>query len=313
MIHIAVLTSDGQLKKDVPLHSLSDADVKWYWVDFDSPTEEEATLFKTHFGFHHLAIEDCFHIMQRPKLDYYEGYYFFVLQSINPDTMESEELDVFLGHNYVISFHLLPSREIEDIRQRKLTGESALIKGAIYIFYLIMDKIVDEYFPVVYQMEDKQDKIELKKADSNFIENLYEVRTQLLTLRCTIVPMQELLYRILNSERLVIPTEDRIYFQDIYDHLMRLTEMIESNREITADIRDNYLSLSTNRMNIIMKTLTIVTSIFIPLTFIVGVYGMNFDYMPELTWHWGYFIVMGIMAVLSVGMVIGFWLKGWFK
>lgn len=312
MLCTMLVTNDLKVITDVPLERLTETDVNWFWVDFDRPTPEEGDLLKTYFGFHHLAIEDCFHLLQRPKVDYYEGYNFFVLQYLDPDNLIPQELDLFVGHNFLVTVHLMPSREIEVVRERKLKLDTTLVKGPMYLYYLIMDKIVDYYFPKIEQIEDQVNKIEIVKPGPNFIEDLYEIRSRLLALNHVVVPMRELLYRILNSERLIIPKEDRLYFRDIDDHLLKQSEMIESNREITADLRDSYISLNSNRMNTIMKTLTIIASIFIPLTFIVGVYGMNFDYIPELTWRWGYFAVWGVMLGLALGMLIGFKMKGWF-
>ena len=313
MLHTLLVTNDLQIIKDVPLERLDHTDVKWFWVDFDCPTPEEGHLLTTHFNFHPLAIEDCFHLLQRPKVDYYEGYNFFVLHNLNPDTLTPEEVDLFVGYNFLVTIHLLPSRAIEIVRERKLEMDTTLAKGPIHLYYLIMDKIVDEYFPSIEKIEDLVDQFEILKPGPNFIEDLYELRSRLLALRHIVIPMRELLYRILNSERLEIAREDRLYFRDIDDHLLKQSEVIESNREVTADLRDSFVSLNSNRMNTIMKTLTIVASIFIPLTFIVGVYGMNFDYMPELTWHWGYFGVWAVMLGIAFGMLIGFKMKGWFK
>jgi len=313
MLHTLLVTNDLQIIKDVPLERLDHTDVKWFWVDFDCPTPEEGNLLTTHFNFHPLAIEDCFHLLQRPKVDYYEGYNFFVLHNLNPDTLTPEEVDLFVGYNFLVTIHLLPSRAIEIVRERKLEMDTTLAKGPIHLYYLIMDKIVDEYFPSIEKIEDQVDQFEILKPGPNFIEDLYELRSRLLALRHIVIPMRELLYRILNSERLEIAREDRLYFRDIDDHLLKQSEVIESNREVTADLRDSFVSLNSNRMNTIMKTLTIVASIFIPLTFIVGVYGMNFDYMPELTWHWGYFGVWAVMLGIAFGMLIGFKMKGWFK
>jgi magnesium Mg(2+) and cobalt Co(2+) transport protein (corA) len=289
------------------------ADVKWFWTDFDQPTSAEAEFLKTHFTFHHLAIEDCFHWLQRPKLDYYGDHNFFVLHNLNPDTLTPEEVDLFVSQRYIVSVHLLPSREIEAVRDRKFALETTLAKGPLYLGYLIMDKIVDNYFPAIEKIEEEVDEFELIKPGPNFIEDLYDIRARLLNLRHIVVPMRELLYRILYSERLEIPPEERLYFRDIDDHLLKQTEVIEANREITADLRDSYVSVNSNRMNTIMKTLTIVATIFIPLTFIVGVYGMNFDYIPELSWHFGYFVIWGVMLGVAAGMLIGFKLKGWFN
>ncbi|PEC18865.1 magnesium/cobalt transporter CorA [Bacillus cereus] len=315
MIHTFVVTNDLKLINDVPLNHLTDTNHKWFWVDFDTPTDEEAMLLKTYFNFHPLAVEDCLHVLQRPKLDYYEGYDFFVLHTLNQATFASKEVDVFVGHNFIVTFHLSPVREVETVRRRLMEmDKNMLTKGAMYTFYLIMDKIVDAYFPSLYQIEDDlNEKLGQKETNQDLIEDVFEIRSQLLKLRRTIFPMRELLYRILNSERLIIPKEERRYFMDIYDHLLKLSEMIESNREMTTDIRDSYISLNSNRMNSIMKTLTVMTSIFVPLTFIASIYGMNFEYMPELTWRWGYFMVLGVMLGFSSGMLLWLWRKGWFK
>ena len=313
MLRTLLVTNDLKVIKAVPLERLAEPDVKWFWVDFDRPTDLEAELLKTHFAFHPLAIEDCFQLLQRPKVDYYEGYNFFVLHNLNPDSLKPEEVDLFVSHNFLVTVHLFPSREIEIVCERKLELETTLTRGPMYVCYLIMDKIVDDYFPSIEKIEEQVDQTEIIKPGSSFIEELYEIRSRLHALRHIVVPMRELLYRILNSERLEIPPEERFYFRDIDDHLLKQSEVIESNREVTADLRDSYVSLNSNRMNTIMKTLTIIASIFIPLTFIVGIYGMNFDYMPELTWHWGYFTVWGVMLGVAAGMLIGFKMKGWFK
>ncbi|MHC0037001.1 magnesium/cobalt transporter CorA [Pseudoneobacillus sp. C159] len=313
MIRTIAVTTDLKLLTNIPLERLSKPDIQWYWVDFDAPTDDEVQLLKTFFHFHPLAIEDCLHLLQRPKLDYYDGYDFFVLHRMNPSTLVPEEIDIFLGHNFIVSFHLLPSLELEMVRQKLNSEKVSAEQGSKYVFYHIMDKIVDEYFPTVYKIEDNLNDLETKDADENLIEEVYGIRSQLLKLRRTVFPMRELMYRILNSERLIIPKEDRVYFMDVYDHLLKLSEMIESNREMTADIRDSYISINSNRMNAIMKTLTVMTSVFIPLTFIASIYGMNFNYMPELTYKWGYFGVLVVMLIVGTSMIIWLWRKGWFK
>jgi magnesium transporter len=313
MIRTIAVTEDLRLLRDAPLSRLSGSDIKWFWVDFESPTEDEALLLSTHFHFHPLAIEDCLHLLQRPKLDYYEGYDFFVLHTLNQKTLAPEELDIFLGHNFIVSFHSLQSLEVEMVRQRLYSDESSLDRGSKYVFYQLMDKIVDEYFPSIYQIEDNLNELETKEAEDNLIEEVYGIRSQLLKLRRTVFPMRELMYRILNSERVIIPKDDRVYFMDIYDHLLKLSEMIESNREMTADIRDSYISINSNRMNEIMKTLTVMTSVFIPLTFIASIYGMNFDNMPELSYRYGYYVVLTVMFIVGSFMIIWLWRKGWFK
>jgi magnesium transporter len=314
MIRTFAVTKDSQYLNDIPLERLMGSDIDWYWVDFDRPTEEEASLLHFHFNFHPLAIEDCLHLLQRPKLDYYDGYDFFVLHTLNQATLAPEEIDIFLGENFIVSFHSLPSFEIDMVRQKLNLKKTNLDKGSKSMFYQIIDKIVDEYFPSIYLLEDHLNELEAKdEADNDLIEKVYEIRSQLLKLRRTVFPMRELMYRILNSERVIIPKDERVYFMDIYDHLLKLSDMIESNREMTADIRDSYISMNSNRMNSIMKTLTVMTSVFIPLTFIASIYGMNFEYMPELSYRWGYHVVLTVMFIVGLSMIIWLWRKGWFK
>ena len=316
MIRTIAITQDLQVKEDVSLDHLSDPSIKWFWVDLASPSEEEAKVLETFFHFHPLAIEDCLHLLQRPKLDYYEGYSFLVLHYLNSHTLDVEEVDVFIGDNYLVTFHLKPLLGIETVQQRLLQHPSGFNKGVSYIAYAVLDQLVDDYFPIVYEIEDKLNEIEsrdAKKSIALLMDDVFDIRSDLLKLRKTILPMRDLLYRISNSERLHIPAEQKAYFNDIYDHLLKLTNMVEANRDMTSDMRDNYLSINANRMNSIMMTLTIISSIFIPLTFVVGLYGMNFDHMPELHWHYGYYIVLGIMALMTIGMILWFKRKGWFN
>ncbi len=311
MVNVLVITNDNQIIDHASLNRIAQPDVKWSWIDFEAPDEEEAKLLHDFFHFHPLSIEDCFQYLQRPKLDHYDDYDFLVLQSINPASLEAEEIDLFLAPKFAVSFHLAPSPQIGVIRQR-LCQQSALAKGPRYLAYIVMDVIVDEYFPLIYGLEDRLSQIETITG-TEFINALYQIRDHLLSLRRTVVPMRELIYKIMNTDHLPVPKEEKMHFKDIDDHLVKISEMIESNREITADMRDSYISLNSFRLNTIMKTLTIIASIFIPLTFIVGVYGMNFDYMPELRMHSGYFITLIVMGLIAVGMMIGFWIKGWFE
>jgi magnesium transporter len=315
LIRTLAFTKDLKLKHDLPLEQLSSPEIIWYWADFNVPSEEEVKLLDLHFHFHPLAIEDCIHFLQRPKLDYYDGYHFFVLHALNQKTLTPEEMDMFVGNNYLITFHLTELREVEEVWQRASTNEKVWKKGSINIVYLLMDKIVDQYFPSAYQIEDHLNELNNNTNEQptrTLIDQVFDIRRDLLKLRRIIVSMRDLLYRILNSERLEGFKEYKVYFSDIYDHLLRLTEMIESSRDITSDMRDSYISLNSNRMNKIMMTLTIISSIFIPLTFVAGVYGMNFEYMPELKWKYGYFLLLGIMTVIGISMYLWFRRKGWF-
>lgn len=316
MIRSLAITTDNTVHHDIPLRQLDDASIKWYWVDFHNPSEEEALELKDHFHFHPLAIEDCFYLLQRPKMDHYENVHFFVMHAMNAKTLDAEEVDMFLGNNFIVTFHLHDSREIEDAWCRLSELENLRSEGHIYAAYLVLDNLVDQYFPSVYQLEDQLNEIE-NNVHSESIEvlmnDIFEIRSKLLKIRRTIVPMRDLLYRVINTDRIEQFRQHIVFFTDIHDHLLKLSEMIESNRDMTADMRDSYISLNSNRMNSIMKTLTVITTIFMPLTFVAGLYGMNFTYMPELEWHWGYFAILIIMFGIGLGMFAWFWKKGWFK
>lgn len=314
MLRIMALNPDNQLLFNPSLHTLKD--MKWYWVDFNIPTEEESHLLHTYFHFHPLAVEDCILGLQRPKVDYYENLNFLVIHAISK-AFETHEIDLFVAEQFIVTFHLQPQEEIDAAWRYFQSMEDMTKISSIEIGYKIIDKIVDSFFPIVEQVEDRLLAIENSEAvqsgKDTVITKTYTVRKDLLKLRQTIIPMRDLIYRILESKRFFIQDHKRAYFQDIYDHLLKLSEMIESNRQLTADIRDNYISLNSYRMNNIMKTLTVITTIFMPLTFLAGIYGMNFLNMPELKWHYGYFIILGVMFLIGIIMFLWFKWKGWFN
>lgn len=315
MINIIAETTQGKMIYDIPLEDLNNKEIGWYWVDFDCPNEDEIALLSSFFKFHHLSIEDCLHLLQRPKMDSYEEYNFFVLHSLEEGTLNPEEIDLFIGNDFIVSFHLKEHPKMKLVRKELMSGKKInWHHGHIYATYLIMDKIVDDYFPVFYEIEDRLNELDIMPDGSdsrNLISQLFEVRSDLLKLRRSVTGMRDLFYRIINSPHLKLFEKNQIYFTDIYDHLIKLADLIESNRDMTADIRDNYISVTSNRTNNIMMLLTIVTSIFIPLTFIAGIYGMNFENMPELSWHYGYFIILGVMFLIGVMMLLWFMKKGW--
>lgn len=313
MIRTAAITIDQTVLHNIPLKELRGENILWYWVDLDQPTDEETIILQDFFAFHPLAIEDCLQFIQRPKLDYYDNHSFMIIQSVNRKTLDPEEIDIFWSANFIVTFHRKKSVEVDTVWDRLLDAKKIKSLNPVQILYHLLDKVVDYFFPSVYQIEDSLIQLEAEDADQLKTDDLFDIRKELLKLRRIIFPMRELLYRVLNSERIQLTKKSKVYFKDIYDHLLMLTEIVESNRELTKDMRDSYLSVNSNRMNSIMMTLTVITTIFMPLTFIAGVYGMNFDHMPELHWRYGYFIVLGVMAGISVTMFVFFWRKGWFR
>ncbi|CAH1223078.1 Cobalt/magnesium transport protein CorA [Paenibacillus auburnensis] len=319
MIRTLAVTHKGELLTDLPLQSITIADYAWVWADFASPTPEETLLLDTYFHFHPLAIEDCMHVLQRPKLDYYENVQFLVLHALNEVTLEAEEIDLFLSKSFLVSYHHQQKSEMDEaweIVQGEIHSRKGWSGGPMAAAYTVMDKLVDKYFPSLYSLEDELADLESMGSTESVEElmsQVFNVRGRLLKLRRTIVPMRDLMYRIVNSQHVQSNGEERIYFGDIYDHLLKLTDMIEVDREMTADLRDSYISLNSNRMNSIMKTLTVITTVFMPLTLIAGIYGMNFRVMPELDWAYGYPVILLLMLVLGAGMFRWFRRSGWFK
>ncbi|MDQ0229513.1 magnesium/cobalt transporter CorA [Metabacillus malikii] len=315
MIRTLAITSEKEVVYNQPLRKLNRKNFEWFWVDFQEPTAEETKELSRFFRFHPLAIEDCLEFVQRPKLDFYDQYLFIVVHSINQATLEADEVDIFVSDNYIVTFHKKPVRDMNNLWHR-VKQDLLLQESPLQIMYHIIDHLVDDYFPPVYRLEDLINQVEANTSDqtiSELMEQIFDIRSQLNKLRRTIIPMRDLLYRIISSSRFNSFKEKHIYLHDIYDHLLKLVEMIDANRELSTDIRDSYLSINSDRMNRVMMTLTVISSIFLPLTFIAGVYGMNFEYMPELSGKYSYFIILGVMFVIGIGMVLFFHRMGWFR
>lgn len=319
MIRVMGMTRDHQVLTDLPLERIKDGQFVWTWVDLDAPTSEEADVLASFFHFHPLAIEDCLHVLQRPKMDYYDDFQFLVLHAIDENTLDTVEVDLFIGDDCLVSFHQRGLDEMDEAWNSMLKrahDRKVWVHGPYSAAYMVIDSLVDHYFPCVYGIEDELDELESKgsrESVEQLMNQVFDLRSRLLKLRRTIVPMRDLMYRILNSQHVQGDKEPRAYYSDIYDHLLKLSEMIDADREMTADLRDSYISLNSNRMNGIMKTLTVITTVFMPLTLIAGIYGMNFVDMPELKWKYGYFAVLGLMAGLSGWMILWFSRRGWFK
>ncbi|MFG6116737.1 magnesium/cobalt transporter CorA [Halobacillus sp. MO56] len=314
MLKLTAYTKQGELIEDNSLEPLKSNDIRWYWVDFDQPSEDETDLLDSYFDFHPLAIEDCIHDLQRPKMDYYDDHTLIVIHAIDAKELKKQEIDIFFGEDFIITYHKqeLPVLDhiIRMVKKKQPTWDE------YYVLHYIFDAVVDNYFPIVYEIEDHINEIEDNTKNlsiDKLLEQMFDRRSELLTMRQTVHPMRELLYRILNSQHLDGVKQGKEYFADVHDHLIKLADVIASNRDLTQDIRDSYLSLTSHQQNKTMQVLTVISVIFMPLTFIVGVYGMNFEYMPELDERYAYPIIWVIMVVLSVAMIIWFKRKGWFS
>ncbi|MFB1081296.1 magnesium/cobalt transporter CorA [Jeotgalibacillus sp. JSM ZJ347] len=318
MIRIIGMTTGGSLNQFKTIKEARKAELRWMWVDFSQPTDREGKELSRTFSFHPLAIEDCVEKgYQRPKFDSYHQYIFLVLHHLSKDTYEAEEIDVFVNDKLIVTWHYEQLKMIDELWDRQLSGEG--LPGEhhpIGLLHSILDMTVDDYFPSVYGIEDVLNRIE-EKTDENsshdLMDRLFDVRHDMQKLRRSLVPTRDLLYRLLNGTNVALTRDQQLYFSDVYDHVIKLTEMLESYREFSSDIRDNYISVSSDKMNNIMMTLTVITTIFMPLSFLAGLYGMNFVYIPELEFQYGYFVLLGVMVFIAIVMFIVFRQIGWLQ
>ena len=318
MIRTLASTYDHKIVVGMPLDKIELTDYDWVWVDFNAPTCEETDYLESYFHFHPLAIEDCVNALQRPKLNDYGQVQFLVLHAMNPKTLQASEVNLFLGSNYIVTYHhtTLEAINFSWKKIQHVHHNHASARGCIAVMHTIIDEIVDQYFPAFFALDDELIKLEKRGKDESIeeiMQHVFSMRRKLLKLWRTVVPMRDLLYRIVCAESLHSLGESKAYFTDIHDHLLKITDMLEAHREMTADLRDSYVSLNSNRMNAVMKTHTVITTVFLPLTLVTGIYGMNFEHMPGLSSEYGHLSIMVFMFVLGGGLVLWFSRRGWFK
>lgn len=272
-----------------------------------------------HFGIHPLVLEDIVNIAQRPKLDHHDDYIFVVLKMLyynKAQEIVSEQVSFILGKNYVFSFQEAEGDVFDTVRDRLRHGKGRVRQmKADYLLYILMDAIVDHYFSLIEVLGDKIEDFETAIFTGNIEDDasktIQDLKREILRVRRAIFPLKEVVNRIEKNQSQLIQNKTITYFRDIYDHLIQVSENIEVYREMIGSLMDMYMTTISNKMNEVMKVLTIMASIFIPLTFIAGIYGMNFNYMPELQFKYGYFIIWGIMIFIFLSMLLYFKRKKW--
>ena len=289
------------------------------WVDMESPTEADERVLLDVFDFHPLTVEDCRENRHYPKIEEFPGYLYFIVHGVtadtNPDRFNTIELDGFLGPNYVITYHHDKFRSINNVKQLLRTSPIVCKRGPAFLLYQILDQVVDYYSPVLDDFDDRVDQLEqeifgLKRPNNQILSQIQDLKRGVLRLRRISNKQMDILLRMSRGEFALIPEDMRPFYRDVYDHLVRVVDLSESYRDLISGSLEAYLSVVSNRMNEIMKVLTIFSAIMLPLTFIAGVYGMNFDNMPELHSRYGYFGTLFLMAVVAVGMLY-FFLAAW--
>ena len=271
------------------------------------------------FKLHPLIMEDILSTDQRPKMDEWPNLLYLTLRMLNfnetANEIDTEQLNLIIGSNYVITLHESDTNLFDALKSRIKSGQTRIRKsGADYLAYAILDLIVDNYFVILERfgetIEDLEEELVTNPVPRT-LAGLHRLKRDMIILRKSVWPLREVLSKLERRESPLIKDSTGIYFKDVYDHVIQIIDTIESYRDMLSGMLDIYLSSVSNRLNEIMKVLTIIATIFIPLTFVAGVYGMNFKYMPELEWHYGYYLVLSFMALVSGIMLLFFKRKKW--
>ena len=290
------------------------------WINVDGIHDVEVIQdIGEQFGLHSLVLEDIVDTTQRPKIEDHGEYLYIVLKMLCQNEKEedprAEQVSIIVGRNYVMTFQEIEGDVFDALRERIRSGKGRVRrKGADYLAYTIIDSIVDHHFLILESFGERIEELEESVTENpkpEMMQKIHNLKRQMIFIRKSIWPLREVINSIQREEIPLIDSSINIYFKDVYDHTIQIMEIVETYRDMLTGIHDTYLSSISNRMNEVMKVLTIIATIFIPLTFIAGVYGMNFKNMPELGWRWGYLSVWILIAITAVLMVLLFRRKKW--
>lgn len=290
------------------------------WVDMERPTEADERVLLDVFHFHPLTVEDCRENRHYPKVEEFDGYLYFIVHGVTADTSPERfntiELDGFLGHNYVITYHHEMFRSIDNVKQQLRTTPIACQRGPAFLLHQILDQVVDFYSPVLDDFDDRIDRLEddiftLRRPNNEILGEIMDLKRSVLRLRRISGKQMDILHRMSRGEFSLVHEDMRPFYRDVYDHLVRVVDLAESYRDLISGSLEAYLSVVSNRLNEIMKVLTIFSVVMLPLTFIVGVYGMNFENMPGLHSPYGYYATWLFMLIVALVMLFYFKRRGW--
>jgi len=297
--------------------SLEKATITWIHAHGYASPDLLRELGET-FGLHPLALEDVLNTGQRPKLEHYDHQLFTVmsLPAWRGEELTTQQVSLFFGENYIISFYNGDQDPFEPVRKRlRSSGSRIRSRGADYLFYSLLDVIIDQGFPVLEDLgewiENLEDEL-LGKPSRDILGQIHELKRDLLLLRRMLWPQREVINQLLREDQSLIRESTQPYLRDCYDHMIQIMDLFETYRDMAAGMMDVYMSSASNRLNEVMRVLTVIATIFIPPTFLVGVYGMNFRAMPELHWRYGYPLVWLVIIAMVGGMLLYFKRKKWF-
>ena len=290
------------------------------WVNIDG-LHDVLVLekFGTHFNLHPLLLEDILNTDQRPKIDDYDNHLYVVLKMLNYNeerkSVVIEQVSLILGDNYVLSFQERPEDVFNPIRER-IKGKKGKIRsyGADHLFYALIDVIIDNYFLILERISERIEFLEeevVKAPGTETLQMIHSLKTNVIFIRKAVWPLRELISRLERGGSSLIQTETQKYIRDVYDHTIQVIDTVETLRDIISGMLDIYLSSISNKMNEVMKVLTIIATIVIPMTVISGIYGMNFQLIPELSWPIGYPMALSLMLFIAIIMITYFWKRGW--
>jgi magnesium transporter len=291
----------------------------YLWLDITAPTPADFELVRKNFPFHPLALEDAQSKRHHPKLDEYKDHLFLIVHGVHddatPERYKPVQLALFLGQRYLVTFHPQMD-EVKEIAAR-CAQEPLLANGPGRLTHQLFDRVVDEFMPLMAQIEERVHYVEeqvFRPQTTQLLEEVFALKRTLAYVRQTANHQREILSRLTHNNHFskILGSEDQIFFKDIYDHVVRVIDQVDSLREIVSTVVEANVSLASQRLNEVMKVLTVFSSIFLPLTFIAGIYGMNFDIMPELRQSWGYPAVLLVMLLIVGAMVSYFKKKNWF-
>ncbi len=322
MIRSCGLIGGKELRVDIPrpeLRALLKDRASPIWVDALEPTEAELAFLGETFGFHPLTLEDFARPVDLPKLDEFPNYIFLVTHGMRMDDAAGEmrkvELDSCLGPSFLVTNHLEPSRSVNAVWERVLKNPQVLARGSDFLMHAILDMQVDQFVPLLDELEDRMERVEeaaLSEASGPAVlEDILTIRRQVLTLRRSIAPEREVFARICHRDIEFISARALVYFRDVQDNVNRTYQLVETYRDLVAGLMEAYRSTISTRMNSIMQRLTLISTIFLPMTFVASIYGMNFERMPEIGWRYGYPVALVIMVAIALGMLFFFRSKRW--
>lgn len=313
---------EGFTKEDLPMLLADESNV--VWVDLQGETPEKANEAKdvllNVFHFHHLTVEDCLETRNQPKVEAFPDYFYFIVHGVKNETNSAnfitKELDGYLGKNFVVTYHVERFRSIKKVKSQIRANSYACRRGAAYLLHQILDQLVDLYMPVVDDFDITINVLEdrvfrMNRSNNLILEEIMDLRRAVARLKRITSRQLDVLYRLSNGEFPQIPQNLLPFYRDVYDHLLRISDLSETYRDLVSGLFDIHFSVTASKTNDVMKLLAVFSAIMLPLSLVAGIYGMNFENMPELKTAHGYYLTLGFMVLIAVTLLFYFWRKGW--